>query len=392
MVFKTPSLVYLYTSDRPPRNPEAYYQQYIQNKVPSNRFAHTASSDGMIKMFMHLADMGYVDRVNVFVDSKHGLGTMKLSNKVIFHVTPNINFVYEVLPPGDVLFVRGGFKPWLPLLKRVWDRRQNWILFYRANTSNSRWPFWDVHMDDLVSEPRIAKAKGKKHSMFIFPFSKPVNEDVFKPDYSLPKKYDVCVGASHIHKKKGQYKTLQAATEEVLYGKLRLIMPGGRLRCGMNTIIDELSRYMDIREPGGLSREKLAQVMNESKLFVHSGVGGQNDRGVLEAMACGLACVITSPKRFSPFVGEYPNWVPYNQNPIFISQTIQKALDTDNYITPGQREIVDRYKENNGMKEVAIPKMQLLLDYIFNNPKPGSGEWMTSKDFIKGAGSSKGNP
>ena len=386
---RKPSMVYLYTSDRPPKDPEKYYDDYVRNPFPTNRFAQTAESDGMIHLWRELVRLGHLERVNIFIDSKRGLGTKHLDERVTLHVVPSINMARHALNPGDILFVRGGFKPWLPLINEIRDKRENWILFYRANTSNSRWPFWDIVMDDLIERPAIT-VKGK----FIFPFTKPVNEAIFHPDYAIPKTFDICVGASHIHKKKGQYKTLQAAeryNQLRPHNPLKLIMPGGRIRCGMNAVIDSLAQVLDLTEVGGLPREELQQFMNGSKIFVHSGVGGQNDRGVLEAMACGLCCVITSPKRFSPFVSRWPNTVAKSQEPDAIAKAIDDTLSNKPYIITGQHEISQHYYQCNGLYEVAIPKMGKVIDYIIRNPKPGSGSWMISIDSIKAPFSKTGD-
>ena len=392
---KPPSLIYLYTSDRPPQYPvdDRFYEDYIKGSIPRNKFAQSAVSDGVIHMLIKLSQTDYVDKVHIFVDSKHGLGTMWLPHSnpdCVFHVVPDINLVASVVRKGDIFFVRGGFKPWLPLIKTIRAARQNWMLYYGANTSNSRWPFWDIIMDDLVEEPDIRGRIGKKR--LVFPFSKPVNEDIFKPTTSahdpmtkmVEVAYDICVGASHIHRKKGQYKTLQAlellSINTPLAKRPRAVLPGGMIRCVTNTTINEIVQrdFVPVLRVGAVSRETLCRIMNTCRFFVHSGVGGQNDRGVLEAMATGLPCLITSPKRFSPFVSRYPNFVAENDTVRSILDSIQFLLDNIHPSLESKLFIANKYKYSNGLHQVALPKMKSLINFIRNHPEPFSGEseWM----------------
>jgi len=274
-----------------------------------------------------------------------------------------MSLALNYINPGDILVVRGGFRAWYPLLDHIYRQRKNWILFYRANTNRHPWPFWDIILNDLIDEPRAIR--GRLH----YNFSKPVNESIFgiiDAPSTIPREYDVMIGASHIHRKKGQYITVKALQQYYhMFGiKPRAILPGGYMRCTENNTIKSIIRSgdVDITGPKNFTRQQLALQMNRTKLFVHPGYGGQNDRGILEAMCCGCLPLIFGQRHVSPIIWDHSVHIP--QDPNNIAQTIHKALSmVDDY---------DRttYQRINGLIEVCLPKMVDLLQFISKHPVP----------------------
>lgn len=353
-------LIYLYTTEGAPRT-DALLPWDITQQTKSP-FAQRAISDGMVELFNQLALQGIVDSTIITIDSTRYPGYLQVSPKTSIYVIPTMNCIKEFLNPGDIVIVRGAFKSWIPLLQYIQNTKRNWILYYRANTCHHAWPFWDIILNDLIA---VSKISGRR---LHFNFSKPVNENIFGPIDSpkqLPKVYDIMIGASHIHRKKGQYLTVQALLEyEKFSGKrLKAIMPGGYITCTTNRLIwDTLkSGRVDIETPKSLTRQQLCLRMNQTKLFVHSGVGGQNDRGVLEAMCCRVPVLVTSKAHFSPFVWEYG--LHATRSPLDIALNIQTFMLTKVHT-------VADYPAINGLHEIAIPKMRSIIEFIFNNPTP----------------------
>lgn len=352
-------IIYLYTSDRPAGdNSKSGLDLSI---VSTNKFAVEAHSDGMIALWDKVATLkGYT--VYVIIDSNNGYGYRHISPTTTTYVVSNIKFILDYISPGDIVIVRGGFKPWFPTLQYIKERKTNWILFYRANTNRHAWPFWDIVLNDLGNQDLIHLNR------YYFNFSKPVNESIFYPTKNISKCYDMCIGASHVHAKKGQYLTMQAAEYyNQRYNKsLTGVLPGGFIRCLHNKdILDsKLRKTHDIDVLGHVTRENLRDYYCRSRVLVHSGVGGQNDRSVLEAMACGIPVILTSPSHFSPFVSaaQSPNSVVY-PNKIDIAEGIYRQLHNDD----GAWEVdtvIKYYQAHNGMDEVCVPKMLNLFKWL----------------------------
>lgn len=360
-----PNLIYLYTSGGAPKCDMTMFPDYEGQAQTSHRLAVAAQSDGMIHMFKTLAQEHYVDRFVALIDSTVCPGNLSIGPHSSIHVIPSMSCAAQFIAPGDIVIVRGGFKPWIPLLDYIHTKRQNWILFYRANTNRQGWPYWDIILNDLINTPQAIRGR------LNFNFTKPVNEDIFgviDSPSTIPKEYDIMIGASHIHRKKGQHLTVQALQQYYhIYGtKPKAILPGGYMRCSTNQIIQNIIRSgdVDIEGPVHLSRAQLALAMNRSKLFVHAGYGGQNDRGILEAMCCGCVPLLFGKRNVSPII--WNSSIHIGQEPKAIAHSISLALDWYPAL-----EHYTNYTCINGLHEVAIPKMLRLLEFIAQNSKPG---------------------
>lgn len=366
-----PNLVYLYTSGGAPRcdmsAPVDICRSNITTDITNNRYALAAQSDGMIHMLKTIAqtpNYTFIDRFTALIDSTVSPGHLHLDSVSTIYVVRSMSWAMRFISPGDILIVRGGFKPWIPLLDYIHAKRENWILFYRANTNRHSWPYWDITLNDLIDTPKTIR--GRLH----YPFTKPVNEDIFgvidAPNV-LPREYDVMVGASHIHRRKGQYLTVKALQKHYhKYGtKPRAIMPGGYMRCSTNQEIQTVikSGDVDIDGPCPVSRQKLSLLMNRTKLFIHAGYGGQNDRGILESMSCGAVPLLFGQSHVSPDI--WKSSVHISQDPDEIADTIHDSLRSYEYLHHP-----DLYGKVNGLHEVAIPKMLRLLSFIEHHPTP----------------------
>lgn len=361
-----PQLIYLYTSGGAPKCDmhNILSIESIPVCVTRNRYAIGAETDGMVNMFKTMQKSGYFDSAHVIIDSCVDTGVINLNLHSFIYVMPSLSWVRHLLMPGDIVIVRGGFKPWLPFLDYLYKLRENWILFYRANTNRGHWPFWDITLNDLISEPQVIR--GRLH----YNFTKPVNEGIFgvidAPNV-MKREYDVMIGASHIHRRKGQFLVVKALQEHYrIFGeKPKAILPGGYLRCSTNSEIHQIlkSGDVDIEGPRAMNRNQLAWAMNRSKLFVHAGPGGQNDRGILEAMACGCVPMLYGKGHVSPVI--WDNSCHITQDPCNLAQSIHTALSTYSDLYEP-----DIYKKINGLHEVAIPKMARLLEFLVQHPKP----------------------
>jgi glycosyltransferase involved in cell wall biosynthesis len=187
--------------------------------------------------------------------------------------------------------------------------------------------------------------------------------------------YDVCIGASHIHDKKGQWQVIKAIAfyEEMFAKKLKCVMPG-RITRGVHTnnILPDIEKYdLDVRLPGMIERTKVNEIYNISKLFVHMGGGGQNDRGPLEALRCGVPVLISNKRRHHRIVYQNPkaSLIAMNSN-----DPRDIALDINNMLTYWknnyQETISQYYEENNGVETVILPRFKKLFSVIRENPTP----------------------
>lgn len=375
-------IIYFYVSNGCAGEKSAY--AWDKTRKSSNFFAENIWTEGPWKSFAKLAEKGIIDEVITFIDSTRGPGVKKYGDNNTVYTVPHIREVLSFIKKEDILIVRGGFKSWYPVLDQICKNRENWILFYRANTNRGGWPFWDIILDDCTNKLQVSK-----WDRLIYPYVKPINEDIFKLIPRTDKKYDVMIGASHIHEKKGQLEGMQAlATYKKLYiniqgfvlkrtNNLKAVMPGRFIKTSYRERIMEVVRKakLDVEFPGMIPRKELAKLMNATSLYIHLGHGGQNDRGPMEAMKCGCRLLIANPPRFAPFIYQNPQITMVGG----IKRTI--FLETDHaglinaIIGPGnpeisRKEIVQYYDEKNGMEQAALPNLMKIIDFIRENPIP----------------------
>lgn len=364
-----PKLIYFYVSDG--ARGEGTRVRWDINNPSTNRYAQNIANEGMFQMWDKLVKEGIFAHACTFIDSMRGRhGQIKVTPYSTVYSVPHLEDILDIITPEDIIVARGGFKPWYNVLQTL-QTRGNWILFYRANTNRHAWPFWDVTLNDLISKP--VRAANRLH----FNFSKPTNETLFYPTPDRRKKYDVLLNASHIHPKKGQHRFIKAAIEyKKLFGNnISICLPGSFLRSwAREEILANIKKHsLDVFMPGGVTREQLNILYNMSRFYVHIGTGGQNDRGTLEAMRCGLPVLLSNTKAFAPFTYTdiaFSVILPTDASDTFVAQKTKGMLDYCRGATNLHERTAKFYLQENGMKEVIIPKMSKLFNHIFDIGRP----------------------
>ena len=275
--------------------------------------------------------------------------------------------VHSLLLPGAIIWCRGGWKAWYEALASWYGKY--WLLMYAANTGRQKWPIWDVVFDDLERK-QCLDGRGR----FSLPWTKPTNPDLFYNMGVIDKRpWDICIGASHIHDRKGQWKVIDALIEHKrLTGRvIKCILPGA-IRRGVqsNLIAEKIKQHgLAVDVVGMLPREKMCKVFNYSKLFLHMGGHGQNDRGPLEAMRCGCPVMIETPARHAPVVYECPdNAVTKVANdPVKLAVEIEARLSSD--LDAARLRVSEYYEKVNGV-DVCLAEMDQLFAFLRLHSKP----------------------
>jgi len=123
-----------------------------------------------------------------------------------------------------------------------------------------------------------------------------------------------------------------------------------------------IEHKLDVTLTGMLLRAELAKIYNQSKLLIKMG-GGQNDRSVLEAMACGCFVLQEFPRYSAPFT-RIPEIVSNQEKTISAIKSLLFIVDADTHIN-----ISTDYMKDSGMSEVIIPNMEKLFNFFKKYPK-----------------------
>lgn len=337
------------------------------------------SDECYFMMFKDLLDAGVITDLKVFFESGVNPGKAKFVPGADNFVIPEITLIKGFLDDDTVIFVRGGFKHWHDLL---FDRKgKNWLITYAANTGRDKWTWWDVVFDDLGMKNQI-----DRHGRYHFPFIKPVNEEIFAP-MAGTKKYDICIGASHIHDKKGQYLGVELikAFHEIYGYYPTAIMPGSlrRSRHTSKMILDPIFQN-EVYSPGMLRKMDLAKVFAESKIFLHLGGGGQGDRSILEAHACGMPVVIKTPKRHSPLLkADGHSTFIFPENESLYTWAIRLKLILNEYYAGGICRRYATYQKRMGYENVVKPMLAKFFQTISGTKPTMEIKEKLVKEFTK---------
>lgn len=329
-------------------------------------YAERVREEGYFHLIERMVATGIVDEALIVIDTPqagadvYGPGLYGLR-------TPDISNIFDVMAPGDVIWCRGGFRAWHNVLHDA-GRLGYRLMVYAANTGRERWRFWDVVLDDLAGRDFVDGA-GRVH----LDFRKPVHERLFYYDERYPR-YDLCIGASHIWDKKGQWRVMEAvaAYRDMFGDKLSCIMPGG-VRGGVKTraMIEWIRNHdPDIEMPGMVSRRDLNRIYNLSKIFVHIGHHGQGDRGPMEAMRCGCKLIIGYPRYHAPWVCEHSavTRVPADPNDIEeLAHIIHSLKYAGSVATRADAHEYQRLQA--GVENTALPRMAQIFDVFRKNPR-----------------------
>lgn len=372
--------LYMYGGSSPKKLP---YDPGVESQSFLAKNFHT---EGYSYLLEALLKKKIFDEIIVFIDSTRGAGFYQSGNLPI-HVVPNIRHVDDYLKKDDIIWVRGGFRSWHDWL--VEKQSDHWLLLYAANTGRARWRFWDVVFDDLSGRHR-----DDIHQRWFFDFKKPINEDIFKP-MDMPKIYDFCIGASHVHDKKGQWKFIKSLVwfKKNFHFNPKCVLPG-RIMHGTNTnqIREDIqNNKLNVELTGMVDRNRVAEIMSQSKIYLHMATCGQNDRGPLEAMACGTKIILTTPKCHHPLLyqnhtaGEVIEWTNPEKFAWSLRDLLLKYNENDKPM------IANYFKQTHGV-EFVVKNMKSLFEMLNSVSKPKFGgkiselrsEWQRLKTMQNG--------
>ena len=284
------------------------------------------TTEGFYYLFRKLIEYGILEEVLIVIDSMRSPGMISHHPGIKIRVVPHVDYILPYLRDDDIFYVRGGFKPWYEFLSKQ-KAAGRWMMFYRAATNRGNWPFWDVILEDLTTRMTV-----DNQGRITYPIVKPTNPEIF---YTIQNEhyrtYDLCIGASHIHDKKGQWRTIDALVNyRKIYGEnLHCIMPGSfHHSVHTNEILDIIAKNeLDVAMPGMIDRRDMRSIYSSAKLYVHLATSGQNDRGVLESLCCGTPAIIGFPN-FHPVQFRPPSVriATKPDDPVTVAYEIHSAL------------------------------------------------------------------
>lgn len=354
------------------------------DKECGNHYNVAFYKEGYFRLLEELLKMGVIDRLNIFYESNRNPGIAKWVEhpNAYCAVIPEIRFAEQYIDEDTILWIRGGFKQWLGWLYEKY-KGKNWMLMYPANTGRERWEHWDIILDDIATrflEP-------DKFGRITFPFIKPIDTDFYKP-IDMKMKYDVCIGNSHVHDKKGQWRVVKAIEEyEKKFRKpLNVVLPGAVFRGEQtNKMMKKINKNhgalitkrgklkSKFTLTGHVDKTELVNILNQSKIAVFLGAHGQNDRGPLEALACGCRIILGFPNYHTNLLENFPGFCVTNvsgneDNYRAISSTLLSCLLIDSHTIHYKNMVSSEYKKHLSF-EKSINQMRWLIETT-KNTKP----------------------
>ena len=285
-----------------------WFHYYVGRLVsPDGDPYERVSTEGFIDLFDWLLENKVVDAVTVRVDNYKPtlMQYVRKSGVVVEFMGGPRGFDPQ---PGDVVWVRGGWKgSWMGWPQSV-ESRGIWLVYYDSNTGHWRWPYWHVMLRDIKYETEL-RQPGKRNPLQLWVhYPKPVSR-LFAYRPGTPPEWDVMVNSSYIYDRKGQWVAYRALLEyERIYGqKLRVVVPGAIRYSGERTIemLAEIEQHPNFELPGFLPRALIAEMLNVTRVYLATTCGGYGDRAGAEAGMCGCSLVIFHPG------GSYNYHAPY---------------------------------------------------------------------------------
>lgn len=325
------------------------------------------ATDGWPDFFEGLLERGIVDHITVAIESARGMGRKDIGNLECY-VIPNLAVLYDMIKPGDIFFMRGAYKWWIPFVTEL-NRRKHWIVFYSAGTRRNFWPQWDVVLYEYSKKPQGARGK------LYLPFNKPINNKLFQYE-EKPMYYDLCIGASKIYDTKQQWRFVDAALAyRKKYNKdIKCVMPGvirqSKETMRMVEVIKDNKLHVDM--PGYVTRPHLAKLFNMSRIFGHH-CTGQNDRGPLEAMATGVPLLTLRDSGYC-----YAPWMTQDHQCCRIAtrpeSSVKLAEDIHKWLPLAEgkalRQYIAKYTARNNDLEFTYEQFEKLFDHIKATGQP----------------------
>jgi hypothetical protein len=336
-----------------------------QKKPCAVKYIDKMRHDGSFIALSELKKEKVVDDVLLFYESNRAPGHADWGRGIKGYVCPHIDWVRQFIDDETVIYVRGGFKGWYDFLTSY--KNSNWLMCYNANTGRERWNFWDLILWDLGEVNHV-----DKHGRLWYYYKKPIDESVFHyiKESTI---FDVCIGSSHIHDKKGQWRGIDALIEyKRKYKKnLKAVLPGfGNKGVKTSQIITKIHDYdLDVTVTGMLDKPALSKtVLNRSKLGLFLGTHGQGDRGPIEALATGMPLIIGSERYHSPSVCDSRVSLVVNDldNPEHIAECINYCLRE----LPSRHEVLWYYRKYLSFRNVCYPNIKRVFEFLKNNPLP----------------------
>lgn len=345
--------------------PQNANSKWNPDKPCIDRYTKGMESDGTFIMLSELKKNGIIDELLVFYESNRGPGYANWGRGVFGWVCPQISFVNKFIDKNTIIYVRGGFRGWFGFLTARKD--SNWLMCYNANTGRERWTFWDIILWDLQDNTHI-----DRYGRLWYHYKKPIDQQTFR-QINQRLYYDVCIGASHIHDKKGQWRVIDAllAYREKYGVNLRAVLPGFGKRGTQTSQIDGkiITHGLNVTRTGMVDRADLSRnVYNRSKIAMFLGTHGQGDRGPIEALACGVPIMIGSKRYHSPEV--------YHENVAVVPKNINDRAEIVDLMhdflthTPDRSAVRQHFKDTMDFYEVCFPNLSMIFEFIRENPKP----------------------
>ena len=334
------------------------------------QYQETFGDECYFQMLQTLFDEGTITDLKVFFESGVNPGRADFVKGAYCYVVPEISMIEPFIDYDTIIFARGGFKHWHDFLYSY--KHKNWLVIYAANTGRHKWTWWDVNLDDTNMANIV-----DLHGRYQFPFIKPTNETIFKPDLTADKiKYDICIGASHIHDKKGQYHVVKLMNVfREMFGYFPTAIMPGSLRRSTHTVemLGDQTLNDEVICPGMVSKPELKEIYSKCKVFLHFGSCGQNDRSVLEAYACGMPLGIRTLSTHNPLLKPDESTIYHfdiDNDPDYQKSANKLKLILDFWDISKKEVTFAKYKRLMGYDQVAIPSLRRLFSIMAFVGKP----------------------
>jgi hypothetical protein len=314
----------------------------------------------MCRLVERLIEKGDVESARIIITGRPNR-SFELLPGIQWEDHTHINNLKLTIEPGrDIVFIRGGFKP--TEFYQWCNDQKIWIMFYAANTGRASWPFWDIVLDDMGPEQNRIDHAGR----LWYHFRKPINQDIFRP-LARSYIYDVCLGASYIHDKKGQWFGVEMLNDyrQITGKNLKAIMPGAYRHSAQTNQIPRLIKKwgLDVHEPGMVDRAELAEIFNQSRLFLHLG-SGQNDRSLIEANACGTPAFVRHEQyhpKFMTRLGSTVNFLAIHpDDPYQCALQLAAIMDLKDI----RQETFQWFIQNSDLDTIVYPQFKRLFEFM----------------------------